>query len=176
MSCFPMCIIECFWCHAFPVYDYRPRSEGDNALGSVRPSVRPSVCPSVRLSVCALTAKSIRSDYQSKVFVCVSVIRGHIRIIARMRSIGVLIHHQKPSDRIQQFIRLCPLVMHSGVQIFRPWAEFRPWAIWSRWSLSSVQIQWEIKMGGAISGTTWPTEMVHLSKFAEFPKELNGNT
>ncbi len=27
--------------------DYRPRSEGDNALGSVRPSV----CPSVRLSV-----------------------------------------------------------------------------------------------------------------------------
>ncbi len=27
---------------------YRPRSEGDNALGSVRPSV----CPSVRLSVC----------------------------------------------------------------------------------------------------------------------------
>ncbi len=55
-----------------------------------------SVHPSVRLSVCAFTAepfaaKSIRSDYQSKVFVCVSVIRGHIRIITRMRSIGVLI-------------------------------------------------------------------------------------
>ncbi len=32
---------------------YRPRSEGDNALGSVRPSVRLSV----RLSVCALTAE-----------------------------------------------------------------------------------------------------------------------
>ncbi len=30
---------------------YRPRSEGDNALGSVRLSVRPSVCLSVCLSV-----------------------------------------------------------------------------------------------------------------------------
>ncbi len=30
---------------------YRPRSEGDNVLGSVRPSVRLSVRPSVRLSV-----------------------------------------------------------------------------------------------------------------------------
>ena len=49
-------------------YYYRPRSEGDKALGSVRPSVRPFVC--------ALTAKSIRSHYQSKVFVCVSSIRG----------------------------------------------------------------------------------------------------
>ncbi len=36
-------------------------------------------------------AKSIRSDYQSKVFVCVSVIRGRILITAWMRSIGVLI-------------------------------------------------------------------------------------
>ncbi len=32
---------------------YRPRSEGDNRIGSVRPSV----CLSVRLSVCALTAE-----------------------------------------------------------------------------------------------------------------------
>ncbi len=29
---------------------YRPRSQGDNTFGSVRPSVRPSVCPSVRPS------------------------------------------------------------------------------------------------------------------------------
>ncbi len=65
---------------------YRPRSEGDNVLGSVRPSVRLSVRPSVRPSVCAV--KSSRSHYQSKVFVCVSVISRRMRIIARMRSIG----------------------------------------------------------------------------------------
>ena len=33
-------------------------------------------------------AKSITSHYQYKVFVCVSVISGRMRIIARMRSIG----------------------------------------------------------------------------------------
>ncbi len=162
-----------FWCHHVTWHlihmapipplqfsHYQPRSEGDNALGSVRPSVRLSVCLSVlsllnRLTYdldfwyggrpwlwlgwdcrsrsnaknCALTslvpcfnvkvgvkvmgkgqklrsnfwraaidirgsalpstAKSIRNDCQSEVFVCVSVIRGRIRIIARMRSIGV---------------------------------------------------------------------------------------
>ncbi len=41
----------CQGCH------YRPRSEGDNVLGSVRPSVRLSVT---------------QRSYQSKVFVCVS--------------------------------------------------------------------------------------------------------
>ncbi len=35
-------------------------------------------------------AKSNKSHYQFKVFVCVSVISGRMRIIARMRSIGVL--------------------------------------------------------------------------------------
>ncbi len=30
--------------------------------------------------------------------------------------------------------------------------------------------------GGDISGTTWTTEMVDLSKFAEFGEDLNGNT
>ncbi len=30
--------------------------------------------------------------------------------------------------------------------------------------------------GGAILGTTWTTEMVLLSKFAEFCEDLNGNT
>ncbi len=46
----------------------------------------------IRGSALSSAANSIRSDYQSKVFVCVSVIRGRIRIIARMRSIGVLIN------------------------------------------------------------------------------------
>ena len=30
--------------------------------------------------------------------------------------------------------------------------------------------------GGGIPGTTWATQMVHLSKFAEFYEDLNGNT
>ncbi len=69
-------------------YFYRPRSlakQGDNALGSVRPSVCPSVCPSVRPSVRPLTAEPFdlrpwilvcrkKSHYQSEVFVCVSTI------------------------------------------------------------------------------------------------------
>ncbi len=38
-------------------------------------------------------AKSNKSHYQYKVFVCVSVIIGRVRIIARMRSIGVLIKY-----------------------------------------------------------------------------------
>ncbi len=47
-------------------------------------------CAAVDIRGLALSsaAKSIKSHYQSKVFVCVSVIRGCIRIIARMRSIG----------------------------------------------------------------------------------------
>ncbi len=53
-------------------------------------SVRPSVRPSVRLWGSALLSavKSNRSHYQSKVFVCVSIISRRMRIIARMRSIG----------------------------------------------------------------------------------------
>ncbi len=45
---------------------YRPRSEGDNVLGSVRPSVRPSA----RSRLNRQRAK--KNDYQSKVYVCVS--------------------------------------------------------------------------------------------------------
>ncbi len=63
---------------------YRPRSEGDNALGSVRPSV----CLFVLSWLNCLTYKS---HYQFKVFVCVSVISGRMRKITQMRSIGVLI-------------------------------------------------------------------------------------
>ncbi len=52
-------------------------------------SVRLSVC----LFVCALLFEpfDLWSHYQFKVFVCVSLISGRMRIIARMRSIGVLI-------------------------------------------------------------------------------------
>ncbi len=135
---------------------YRPRSEGDNVLGSVRPSVCQFVCPTspawtvwpltlifctrvdldlgyagivgqgrrskvkvkcqiscfdiivtlltvkVRVKVKGRvkvmgrgqrsnfwrTANSNRGHYQSKAFVCVSLIRGRIRIIARRWSIG----------------------------------------------------------------------------------------
>ena len=58
----------------------------DNALYSVRPSV----CLSV--DVCGFVlpsaVKSNNHHYQSKVIVCVSVISGRMRIIARMRSAG----------------------------------------------------------------------------------------
>ncbi len=59
---------------------YRPRSEGDNVLGSICPSI----CPYVRSSAPLLWL----NQYQSKVFVCVSIISGRMRIIARMPSIG----------------------------------------------------------------------------------------
>ena len=67
---------------------YRPRSEGDNALGSVRPSVRPSVRLS-RGSALPSAVKSNRSHCQSKVLVCVSILSRRMRLIARMRSIGL---------------------------------------------------------------------------------------
>ncbi len=56
---------------------YRPRSEGDSVLGSIRLSVRRSV-----------STMSNNHHYQSKVIICVSVISGRLRIIMRMRSIG----------------------------------------------------------------------------------------
>ncbi len=49
--------------------------QGDNALGTVRPSVHLSVCPSVRLSV-HLSIYAKENDYQSKMFVCVSTNRA----------------------------------------------------------------------------------------------------
>ncbi len=82
----------------------------DNVLGSVCPFVCPSVTTlladclcvcnqsnfwhaavDIRGSALPSAAKSNESYYQSEVFVFVSVIRGHILIIAHMRSIGVLI-------------------------------------------------------------------------------------
>ncbi len=38
--------------------------------------------------LCRVQQRAIKGHYQSKVFVCVSVISGHMRIIKRMRSIG----------------------------------------------------------------------------------------
>ncbi len=70
------------------MYFYRPRSEGDNVLGSVRPSVRPCVCLGVpRAHVCLSELSCLnrltyetkmkiteKSHYQSEVFVCVLTI------------------------------------------------------------------------------------------------------
>ncbi len=57
------------------VDNYRPRSlakQGDNVLGSVRPSVRPAV--DIRGLALLSAAMSNNHHYQSKVIVCVSVI------------------------------------------------------------------------------------------------------
>ncbi len=55
-------------------------------------SVSLSVRPSVRLfALSRLNRLTYDLDNQFKVFVCVSVISGRMRIIVRMRSIGVLI-------------------------------------------------------------------------------------
>ncbi len=54
-------------------------------VASVRPSVCLSVCP---LPLSRLNRLTYNHHYQSKVIVCVSVIRRRRRIIARMRSIG----------------------------------------------------------------------------------------
>ena len=78
----PLCRV----CLSIPHF-YRPRSGGDNALGSVRLSVR--------LSVCAFLFEpfDLWPWYleQTKVITspkCLSVISGCMRIIKRMRSIG----------------------------------------------------------------------------------------
>ena len=60
---------------------YPPRSEGDNALGSVCLSVRPSVhlfALSRLNSALPSAAKSNESHCQSKVFVCVSLTSGRM--------------------------------------------------------------------------------------------------
>ncbi len=56
-----------------------------------------SIRLSVLLSVSALEFLARSGHYQFKVFVCASVISGRMRIIARKRSIGVLIWHIKRS-------------------------------------------------------------------------------
>ncbi len=73
---------ECFEIIAI-LHIYRPRSEGDNVIGSVRPSV----CVFVR-ALLFTPFEGKGGHYQSEGFVCVSVIRGRMRIISRMRPIG----------------------------------------------------------------------------------------
>ncbi len=46
------------------------------------------VAVDIRGSALPSAVKCNRKYYQSKVFVCASIISGHMRIIARMRSIG----------------------------------------------------------------------------------------
>ncbi len=61
--------------------NYCPQSGGYNWL-------RPPVRPSVRPSVCLSFDKCSKEHYQSKVFVCVSIISGRMQIIAQMRTTG----------------------------------------------------------------------------------------
>ncbi len=51
----------------------------------------PRAAVDIRGSALPCAAKSNKSHYQFKVFVCVSVISGRMRIIVQRRSIGVLI-------------------------------------------------------------------------------------
>ncbi len=51
-------------------------------------------------------AKSNKSQYQFKMFVCASVISGRMRIIAHMRSIGVLITCSFGSTRLFRFLEI----------------------------------------------------------------------
>ena len=69
---------------------------------------------------------------------------------------------------------------YSRFQFFRLWADFRPSRGSSMWSLRSVKIQWEIQL---VRGEWVEVSlellalyiMVHLSKFAGFHQEMNGN-
>ncbi len=62
---------------------------------------------------------------------------------------------------------------HTGAQFFRPWADVRH-PSGDQCKSSENLICWGDR-GRGISGTTPPTEMVHLSKFAEFHKETSEN-
>ncbi len=53
------------------IFYYRPRSKGDNRLGSI--------CLSVHLSACALLLEQ-HGNYKSTKFVCLSVISGRSRL------------------------------------------------------------------------------------------------
>ncbi len=77
------------------IFYYRPRSEGDNVLGSVRPSVRPSVSaltaePSILgARLCQVQQRAKRSYYQPKVFVCVS--NNHVDAVDRLLIVRALV-------------------------------------------------------------------------------------
>ncbi len=68
---------------------------------SVRPSVTAELytvfwraAVDIRGSALPSAAKSNKSHYQFKVFLCVSLISGRMRIIVRMRSTSVLINNR----------------------------------------------------------------------------------
>ncbi len=67
-----------FWHHCYIAL--RSRSKVEVKFWRAAVDIRGSALPSA--------AKSNKSHYQSKVFVCVSVISGRMQIIAQMRSIG----------------------------------------------------------------------------------------
>ncbi len=73
---------QCDGVRMFIFINHVAAKQGDNALGSVHPSVRPSALSSA--------AKTNNHHYQSigVAIVCASVISGHLRIIAWMRLIG----------------------------------------------------------------------------------------
>ncbi len=65
----------------------RSGSRSRSNCGCAAVDIRDSALPSA--------AKSHKSHYQSKMFVCVSVIKGRIRIIARTWSIAILYLYAK---------------------------------------------------------------------------------
>ncbi len=74
--------------------------------------------------LCRVQQRAKRSHYQSKVIVCVSVISRHVRLIARMWSIGVLIYfnsHHADIIRILcgQVISCRPVILYKFIVIFQ---------------------------------------------------------
>ncbi len=79
-------LFHCYWHltgilwemqQTFKTYNYRPRSTGDNVLGSVRPSVCPSVCPSVEFSAQFHKRWSKVTRVKVKVRVTKVKVKGH---------------------------------------------------------------------------------------------------
>ena len=68
-----------------PCFEVKVKGQGQ---GHGSRSTFCSAAVDIRDSALLSAAKRNRCHYQSKVFVCVSVISGHMLIIARMRSIG----------------------------------------------------------------------------------------
>ncbi len=107
-------------------------------------SVRPSVCPFVCLrALSCLTrliigaAKSIQSHYQFKVFVCVSVISGPVRIIARMRSISILIHVWSQNSLSMQLL----------LALTYDYVSPPPW---QNWGILQVKLEFSIQNWGKL--------------------------
>ena len=84
-------VIQCTSCVIHQLLDcVALAKQGYNRIGSVHPSVCQSMLSQLILGarLCRVQQMSNNHHNQSKVIVCVSVISGHLRIIARMRSIS----------------------------------------------------------------------------------------